>query len=565
MTPQEQIKATGAQLYAKQKMLNIHLQKNETQTFRTQAENLYQEATKLVEAYPDWIHSYVVYCNIVFSIAEKYSGLDTKQDEAHAIAILAQSMTRLIEFVYPNALKHERASNLCIANSLRIISELTTLIQNYQGDRQLVAIAVDITTSLYNKSLEFHPYTDMMNETRALLTKVGVDLSQSFVLSKEDMLNGCRRILTDAEEMSKEDENYTFDIDENSLVASIINDFLATDPKILIEQAAAKISTEDKTTHTTESKPKSSPKLPKTKELVKDFVKLFLGSIITTGLLYVLFCSPISIIAKWPALTVNQAAYYVIGCIVGIFIAWFVGKSLSTLLYNNWAIAEELCAISPLGMWAAYGMIRLYPALEGVWSWIFFVLFAIIFILSIYFISNTIWDISYESKCDYYTRKKLCKKPTFVSICIYLAFTSFIFLPLVMAFDYAHKTLEYHHGEYHELIEKSVAAYNEDDYPQAKEYLDEALKRKTNDKRQGIVLNYIEIVSNKQAQRIPEIKSEIKEMLNKFKASSFKNGKPESELQLTQEKIDILKKNCPDDPIVNEYQKRLDYHKNRTK
>ena len=61
------------------------------------------------------------------------------------------------------------------------------------------------------------------------------------------------------------------------------------------------------------------------------------------------------------------------------------------------------------------------------------------------------------------------------------------------------------------------------------------------------------------------LKSEIKSLLDVFKKISFKYGRPEDDLKLTQEKLNLLKKITPADPDIANLQKRLDYHIKRTK
>ena len=89
MTTKEQISATGAQLYARLKRIEMYLQQNDIENFKDSADALYDDLLSFVEEHPDYAQTYVVYCKIVFSLSELYSGLDTEQDLKKAVEILA--------------------------------------------------------------------------------------------------------------------------------------------------------------------------------------------------------------------------------------------------------------------------------------------------------------------------------------------------------------------------------------------------------------------------------------------------------------------------------------------
>lgn len=195
MTTKEQISAIGAQLYAKEKMLDKHLRKKDIQTFKTMADALHKEGLKLVETYPDYIHSYVVYYHVASSISEKYASLQTENDSAHAVELLALSLMKLTGFVYPDKLKHESATNLCMANAFQLCDALADFSQkNHYGYRDLIVMAIRIVHSLYIKALAFNPDTAILKKAEVFLKDIHDDTSDPFALSKTLMVSSCDAI-----------------------------------------------------------------------------------------------------------------------------------------------------------------------------------------------------------------------------------------------------------------------------------------------------------------------------------------------------------------------------------
>lgn len=200
MTTKEQISAKGAQLFVKEKVLDKYLQKKDIQTFERSADTLHQEALNLVEAYPDYIHSYVVYIHVVSSISEKYSSLQNKNGSARAVELLALSMMKLTEFVYPDKLKYESAANLCITNAMRLCGAIGHFsYEHNDAYRDLLVIAIRVLCSLYNKVLAFNPDIAILKDASVLLQDIHVDIASSqYALSKDLLVKSCDTIYSSA-------------------------------------------------------------------------------------------------------------------------------------------------------------------------------------------------------------------------------------------------------------------------------------------------------------------------------------------------------------------------------
>jgi len=578
MTTKEQISATGAQLYARLKRIEMYLQQNDIENFKDSADALYDDLLSFVEEHPDYAQTYEVYCTIVFSLSELYSGLDTEQDLKKAVEILAYSMEKLGEFAYPDALKYEYIADLCMINSIKLCHTLSSLCASYNADVSMLHSLLEVVVSVYNRARALHHSTSFLNSAHSFLQDIQAEAVKEMIrdrysMTKEDLVQICHTIKSNVEVQIVE-------IESDDFLSFVLQNRLDA-LNVEIEKMAAEMKAENQrqpesaspAVNPAQTAPQytnaSSSQKSVSNKIVKGFLRNFIGVIFAVASCYVLFASPVSIIARWPVMTVNQASWYVLACPVGLIIAWILGVLISKSFdySRDYFPAFDMCYSLPLGMWAAYGMVRLYPALAGVWSWIFFILFAAIFVFSIFFLIHTVEDIEWNLYKKNMTSvpDKLNRKAYWIISAFYLIFTAGVFLPLVMTFDYAHKTLVYHHGEYHELIETSVRYFEEEDYQNARTCLEQALARKTNDKRKGIVTGYIQVVDDMREKRIPELKSEVKDLLDKLKGMSFKNGKPEEELALAQQKIDILRKNVPDDPEIDKFQTRLDYHKSRTR
>ena len=149
----------------------------------------------------------------------------------------------------------------------------------------------------------------------------------------------------------------------------------------------------------------------------------------------------------------------------------------------------------------------------------------------------------------------------FVGFVATVSFALFI----VAKHDYGHKTIAYHRGEYKELLAKADECISNEDYYHAIKYLKQAQDRKTSERKRNQISSEIARVQSLLDEQAVVLKSEIKSLLDVFKKISFKYGRPEDDLKLTQEKLDLLKKITPADPDIANLQKRLDYHIKRTK
>ena len=222
MTPKEQISATGAQLFAREKMLERYIQQKDTSSFRTQADILCKDALKLVDSYPDYLHGYVVYYHIVSNISEKFVGFQNNGDEIHAVELLAYSLHKLTAFIYPDALKNENATNLCMDNALRLFYEVAELCDKYDGNMELYHLSLNILRSIYNKALRFHPNNSTIKTAREVLQAVNADMtSNQYAMSKDEIVKGCLRIYKEAAILPVRDDDFISHLLNNYDIADV--------------------------------------------------------------------------------------------------------------------------------------------------------------------------------------------------------------------------------------------------------------------------------------------------------------------------------------------------------
>lgn len=302
---------------------------------------------------------------------------------------------------------------------------------------------------------------------------------------------------------------------------------------------------------------------------VKTFLMGILFGLFAIAVSYVLFLSPISIIAKWTVLTGWQCFFYIIGSIVGVCLPIVI--SFFIILGGNW-FYEDVAAVLPLvtllTFWLTYGAYRLYPILSGWLPWTFFVVFIALDILCIVMMLSVIDDdnfIFYNHDGGTWKYKNRAVAKSLISAFIGLAITVSIALFVVAKHDYGHKTIAYHRGEYKGLLVQAEECIANEDYYHAVKYLKQAQERKTSERKRNQISSEITIVQSLLDEQAVILKSEIKSLLDVFKKVSFKYGRPENDLKLTQEKLDLLKKISPADPDIADLQKRLDYHIKRTK
>lgn len=118
----------------------------------------------------------------------------------------------------------------------------------------------------------------------------------------------------------------------------------------------------------------------------------------------------------------------------------------------------------------------------------------------------------------------------------------------------------YHHSEYKELRVNAETFVAENRYTDAITALREAQRRKSSKKKIQEIEQRIDEVKALRENKITQLKNEITTLLASFN-TSFKYGRPENDFKTTQQKIDLLK--SIDNADHAQYQKQLDYHKNR--
>lgn len=300
---------------------------------------------------------------------------------------------------------------------------------------------------------------------------------------------------------------------------------------------------------------------------VKTFLMGMLFGLFAIAVAYILFLSPISIIAKWTVLTGWQCFFYIIGSIVGVLLSTIL---LAAIPIDNWEYGESATVLTLatfLTFWLTYGVYRLLPVLTGWISWTILVIFILLEILCVVF-SLIIIDSScvlYNHDGGVWKYSNRAPVKSLIIVFIGLALTVSITLSIVTKHDYGHKTIAYHRGEYKELLAKSDECIASEDYYSAIKHLEEARERKTSERKREAVSNRIAETQALLDEQARVLKSEINSLLDIFKRISFKYGRPEEDLKLTQEKLDQLKKITPEDPEIADLQKKLDYHINRTK
>lgn len=302
---------------------------------------------------------------------------------------------------------------------------------------------------------------------------------------------------------------------------------------------------------------------------VKTFLMGMLLGLFAIAVSYVLFLSPISVIAKWTVLTGWQCFFYIIGSIVGVCLPIVI--SFFIISGGNW-VYEDGASFLPFGtlltFWLTYGAYRLYPILSGWLTWTIFVLLILLDILCVIIMLFLIDDdncIFYKHDGGVWKYQNRETTKSLISAFIGLTITVSFALFVVAKHDYGHKTIAYHRGEYKELLTKADECISNEDYYHAIKYLKQAHDRKTSEHKRNQISSEITRVQSLLDEQAVALKSEIKSLLDVFKKISFKYGRPEDDLKLTQEKLDLLKKISPADPDIADLQKRLDYHIKRTK
>lgn len=302
---------------------------------------------------------------------------------------------------------------------------------------------------------------------------------------------------------------------------------------------------------------------------VKAFLMGMLLGLFAIAVSYVLFLSPISVTAKWTVLTWGAKCFYLIGSILGI-VLYIVFESLIMFsMYDRDFLNGNLIPIGALVMfWLTYGAYRIFPILDGWVSYTLFVVFILLDIFCVIILLTVLADdgfVFYKHDGGEWSSKNQSTFKSLVLAFIGLAITVSFALLIVSKYDFGHKTIAYHHGEYKELLIKADECIANEDYYHAIKYLKQAQDRKTSEKKRNQIQSEIVKTQLLLDEQAIIIKSEIKSLLDVFKKISFKYGRPEDDLKLTQGKLDQLKKITPADPEIADLQKRLDYHIKRTK
>lgn len=121
----------------------------------------------------------------------------------------------------------------------------------------------------------------------------------------------------------------------------------------------------------------------------------------------------------------------------------------------------------------------------------------------------------------------------------------------------------YHHTEYKVLMADAETYIAQEKYDDAIKALSEARARKSSAKKLNAIDARIVDVQKMKISRIQQLRQEIETILNTFKNTSFKYGRPENDFKTTQEKIDLLKSLLLNSAICAEYQAELDYIRKR--
>lgn len=302
---------------------------------------------------------------------------------------------------------------------------------------------------------------------------------------------------------------------------------------------------------------------------VKTFLMSMLFGLFAIAVSYILFLSPVSLIAKWTVMTGWQCFFYLIGSIVGVLLP--IAVSCLIIFGSDWWY-DDAAAILHVGtflmFWFTYGAYRIFPILDGWVSWTFFVIFILLNIICVFILLVVLDDenlIFYKHDGGEWSHKNQSTFKSLALAFVGLAITVLLALFVVSKYDFGHKTIAYHRGEYKELLAKADECISNEDYYHAIKYLKQAQDRKTSERKRNQISSEIARVQSLLDEQAVVLKSEIKSLLDVFKKISFKYGRPEDDLKLTQEKLDLLKKITPADPDIANLQKRLDYHIKRTK
>lgn len=124
-------------------------------------------------------------------------------------------------------------------------------------------------------------------------------------------------------------------------------------------------------------------------------------------------------------------------------------------------------------------------------------------------------------------------------------------------------TYRYHHTEYKALMFDAENYIAQEKYDDAIKALMEARERKSSTKKLNAIDARIADVQQMKRSRIQQLQQEIEIILNTFKTTSFKYGRPENDFKTTQEKIDLLKSLLLNSSTCTKYQAELDYIRKR--
>ena len=305
------------------------------------------------------------------------------------------------------------------------------------------------------------------------------------------------------------------------------------------------------------------------REFIKMVLMSTLAGLLAIVLSYVMFLSPVSIIAKWTALSFWGSVIYIFaGLAVVIFVPILVGVGVEGMMNNAFSGTYKFVSVPIVNsitfllmFWGTYGIIRMLPVLDGIWSWIFTVFFGLV-ALGGFIFTHVMLEEDNIQYTDIIGKRQGFK--TFIVSTLLLALVIGGSMKLAMNFDYGHATIKYHHGDYKRLVEMAENFAENNDYANAIDCYKSAWERKTSDKKRREISRKIERLEVRRDEYAAGLKEEIKTLLNTFSKVSFRYGKPENDLKKTQDKINELKKLVPDDDKdVAAFQKKLDYHNKR--
>lgn len=120
----------------------------------------------------------------------------------------------------------------------------------------------------------------------------------------------------------------------------------------------------------------------------------------------------------------------------------------------------------------------------------------------------------------------------------------------------------YHHTEYKALLVDAETHIANNRYDDAIKALRSARDRKSSAKKINAINERITEVQSMKNSMILQLNQEIKTILNTFKTTSFKYGRPENDFKKTQEKINRLK-SLSNSADCDKYQAELDYIRKR--